>query len=75
MPQYLIGHGERVARIEAAVGGHPWLALAGNAYRGVGIPDCIASGEAAAERVVAGLDAAAGALMAKLNERPVATVR
>jgi hypothetical protein len=42
MPQYLVGHGERVARIEAAVGRHPWLALAGNAYRGVGIPDCIA---------------------------------
>ena len=55
MPQYLVGHRERVARIEAAGERFPWLALAGNAYRGVGIPDCIASGEAAAERLLAGL--------------------
>ena len=55
MPQYLVGHGERVARIKAAAGRFPWLALAGNAYRGVGIPDCIASGEAAAEAVLGGL--------------------
>ena len=37
---------------------HPGLALAGAAYRGVGIPDCIASGEAAAELVVEALSAA-----------------
>jgi protoporphyrinogen/coproporphyrinogen III oxidase len=58
MPQYVLGHLERLARIEAAVARRPGLALAGAAYRGVGIPDCIASGEAAAESVavsVAGL--------------------
>ncbi len=52
MPQYHIGHLARVARIDAAVGRHPGLALAGNAYRGVGIPDCVHSGETAAERVM-----------------------
>ena len=53
MPQYHLGHLERVARIEQAVAALPGLELAGNAYRGVGIPDCIKSGEQAAERRVA----------------------
>jgi oxygen-dependent protoporphyrinogen oxidase len=52
MPQYHLGHPERVARIEARVASLPWLALAGNAYRGVGVPDCIASGERAAALVL-----------------------
>jgi protoporphyrinogen/coproporphyrinogen III oxidase len=51
MPQLVIGHGERLARIEAASERRPWLALAGNAYRGVGLPDAIASGEQAGERI------------------------
>jgi oxygen-dependent protoporphyrinogen oxidase len=55
MPQYVLGHPERLARIEAALAAHPGLALAGAAYRGVGIPDCIVSGEAAAEAVVRAL--------------------
>jgi oxygen-dependent protoporphyrinogen oxidase len=58
MPQYVLGHPERLARIDALVSGHPGLALAGAAYRGVGVPDCIRSGEEAAESVVR---AAAGA--------------
>ncbi|MGH2615413.1 MAG: protoporphyrinogen oxidase [Thermomicrobiales bacterium] len=49
MPQYVLGHPERLARIDAALGRHPGLFLAGNAFRGVGIPDCIASGERGAE--------------------------
>lgn len=48
MPQYYVGHLDRVARIEAKTAVFPGLALAGNAYRGVGVPDAIASGEAAA---------------------------
>ncbi len=52
MPQYTLGHATRVARVEERVKGYPWLALAGNAYQGVGIPDCIRSGEAAADRVL-----------------------
>ena len=53
MPQYHVGHLERVDRIDREVAGLPGLALAGNAYRGVGLPDCIHSGEQAAERLVA----------------------
>lgn len=52
MPQYLVGHLDRVAAIEARAAQHPGLALAGSAYRGIGIPDCIRSGEEAAERVL-----------------------
>ncbi len=52
MPQYLVGHLERVSAIEARAARSPGLALAGAAYRGVGIPDCIRSGEDAAERVL-----------------------
>ena len=55
MPQYVLGHPERVEAINRAVERHPGLALAGAAYRGVGIPDCIASGEAAAESVAQAL--------------------
>jgi oxygen-dependent protoporphyrinogen oxidase len=55
MPQYVLGHPDRLGRIEVALGAHPGLALAGAAYRGVGIPDCIASGEAAAEEVARAL--------------------
>lgn len=51
MPQYHVGHLDRVAAIESAVARHPRLELAGNAYRGVGVPDCIHSGEQAAERL------------------------
>lgn len=52
MPQYILGHPERAARIEAAVTRHAGLELAGNALRGVGVPDVIRSGEGAAERVL-----------------------
>ncbi len=58
MPQYVLGHPERVARIEKRLAQHSGLALAGAAYRGVGIPDCIASGEAAAESVARALSRA-----------------
>jgi protoporphyrinogen/coproporphyrinogen III oxidase len=54
MPQYTIGSLERLALIERRLAEHPALAVAGAAYRGVGIPDCIASGEQAAETVLAG---------------------
>lgn len=51
MPQYNVGHLDRVERIETAAEQLPRLALAGNAYRGVGIPHCIHSGEQAAEKL------------------------
>ena len=50
-PQYAVGHLGRVAGIEAAAARLPALALAGAAYRGVGIPACIASGRRAAGRL------------------------
>jgi oxygen-dependent protoporphyrinogen oxidase len=52
MPQYLVGHPLRLARIDAELTRHPSLGLAGNAYRGVGIPQCVRSGRLAAERIV-----------------------
>jgi oxygen-dependent protoporphyrinogen oxidase len=51
MPQYHVGHLERVKRIEARLAALPQLVLAGNAYSGLGIPDCIRSGEAAADNI------------------------
>ena len=53
MPQYRVGHLARVEAIERAVAALPGLVLAGGAYRGVGIADCVRSGEAAAETVFA----------------------
>jgi len=53
MPQYHVGHLDRVARIATGLESHPRLALAGNALHGVGLPDCIHSGEEAAERILA----------------------
>lgn len=53
MPIYLVGHLDRVMAIESRLVRHTALVLAGAAYRGVGIPDCIHSGEEAAERVLA----------------------
>ncbi len=52
LPQYELGHTERVDRIEARVSDLPGIVLAGSAYRGVGIPDCIESGQRAANAVL-----------------------
>jgi oxygen-dependent protoporphyrinogen oxidase len=52
MPQYNRGHPERLERIDSALNTYPRVALAGNGYRGIGIPDCIYSGELAADRVL-----------------------
>jgi len=51
MPQYNVGHRERIAEIESLVDDEPSLALAGNAFCGVGIPSCIQTGFAAAEKI------------------------
>jgi oxygen-dependent protoporphyrinogen oxidase len=52
MPQYRVGHLTRVETIEHCVAALPGLTLAGAAYRGVGLADCIHSGESAAERTL-----------------------
>ncbi|HVF04014.1 MAG TPA: protoporphyrinogen oxidase [Frankiaceae bacterium] len=51
LPQYAVGHLDRVGTVEAAVEAVPGLAVAGAAYRGVGIAACVRSGEAAGARV------------------------
>ena len=58
MPQYHVGHQQRVARIEARVALLPGLKLAGSAFRGVGLPDCIHGGEQAAEQLLGAANAA-----------------
>ncbi|MGD8375151.1 MAG: protoporphyrinogen oxidase [Acidobacteriota bacterium] len=59
MAHFEVGHIDRVDRIWEALRAHPGLRLAGNAYRGIGIPDCIHSGETAAEEEMARLFGAA----------------
>ncbi len=53
MPQYQLDHLEMLGRVDAALERMPTLALAGNGYRGVGIPDCVAGGFAAADKLLA----------------------
>ncbi len=52
MPQYTIGHLDRLQQLEAALSRYGGLVLTGAGYRGVGIPDCIRDGAVAAERVI-----------------------
>ena len=52
MPQYLLGHLERLEQAEVALSRYGGLVLTGSAYRGVGIPDCIREGTVAAKKVV-----------------------
>ncbi len=54
LPQYAVGHVEKVARVRSAIGAVPGLAVCGATYDGVGIPACIASARGAASQVLAG---------------------
>jgi protoporphyrinogen/coproporphyrinogen III oxidase len=56
VPQYTLGHVGRVAHIRGRLAAHRGLFVAGAAYAGVGIPDCIASGEAAADEALVQFD-------------------
>ncbi len=62
MPQYVVGHAERVRRIDRLAEALPGIALTGSALRGVGIPDGIAAGAAAANALVGRLEATRPAL-------------
>jgi oxygen-dependent protoporphyrinogen oxidase len=53
MAQYNVGHSARIARVRAILARTPGLALAGNAYGGIGVPDCVRSGSEAVEKVLA----------------------
>lgn len=52
MPVHEVGHLDRVARLERELAARPGWALAGASWRGVGVPDCIASGTRAAEKLL-----------------------
>jgi len=62
MPQYHVGHLDRVAAIEARQARWPGLALIGNSYRGIGLPDCIHRAELEAERLWTFVTASAASL-------------
>ena len=53
MAQYGVGHLERLERIESLRIRLPRLALAGNGYRGIGVPDCVRSGREAVKQLLA----------------------
>ena len=53
MAQYSVGHLERLQRIESVRQKLPGLALAGNGYNGIGVPDCVRSGTEAASKILA----------------------
>lgn len=55
LPQYAVGHVERIGRVRASVAMVPGLAVCGAAFDGVGVPACIASAHAAVARIVASL--------------------
>jgi len=51
MPQYTVGHMTRIAELERRVAQIPGLYLSGNAYHGIGVPDCVKSGREAAAAI------------------------
>ncbi|HEY8503503.1 MAG TPA: protoporphyrinogen oxidase [Gemmataceae bacterium] len=53
IPQYFVGHLDRVARVEAMLGRHPGLFLGGNAYHGIAMNDCTGQAEVLAARIAA----------------------
>jgi oxygen-dependent protoporphyrinogen oxidase len=55
LPQYTVGHLDRVARIRSTVAGQPGLAVCGAAYDGIGIPACVATAQTAAGQIAAHL--------------------
>ena len=65
MPQYNLGHPRLLEQIDEALKGHPGLALSGNGYRGIGIPDCIHSGELAAQEMLEGIEVESSRLRSK----------
>lgn len=58
MAQYTVGHAQRVERMEQLAREIPGFHLAGNAYHGIGIPDCVHMGQEAAAKIIAGYEPA-----------------
>ncbi|WP_229875651.1 protoporphyrinogen oxidase [Streptomyces nojiriensis] len=69
LPQYPVGHLDRVARIRTAVAALPGLAVCGAVYDGVGIPACVASAGKAADAVIAALGARTAPLAPTTDQR------
>jgi oxygen-dependent protoporphyrinogen oxidase len=53
IPQYTVGHGARLQKLAELLKAHPGLILTGNSYRGIGLNDCVAAAERAAEEALA----------------------
>jgi oxygen-dependent protoporphyrinogen oxidase len=51
MPQYTVGHTDRIRAVQERITDIPGLHLAGNAYHGIGIPDCVRSAKQAADAI------------------------
>jgi len=68
LPQYTVGHLDRVAGIRAAVAGQPGLAVCGAAYDGIGIPACVATARIAAGRIAVYLGARARGAVAVMPD-------
>jgi oxygen-dependent protoporphyrinogen oxidase len=52
IPQYTVGHGKRLQALEVLLKAHPGLILTGNSYRGIGLNDCVAAAERAADEAL-----------------------
>jgi len=52
IPQYTVGHGKRLQALEESLRAHPGLILTGNSYRGIGLNDCVAAAERAADEAL-----------------------
>lgn len=52
IPQYIVGHGGRLQALEELLRAHPGLILTGNSYRGIGLNDCVAAAEKAADEAL-----------------------
>jgi len=52
IPQYTVGHGQRLAALDQRLKSHPGLILTGNSYRGIGLNDCVAAAQRAADQAL-----------------------
>ncbi|MGO9081447.1 MAG: protoporphyrinogen oxidase [Streptosporangiaceae bacterium] len=69
LPQYTVGHLDRVARIRAGVAAQPGLAVCGAAYDGLGIPACIATARQAAGQILAHFETGTGTAAVQTGAR------
>ena len=53
IPQYTVGHGQRLRALDELLANHPGLFLTGNSYRGIGLNDCVAAAERSVDGVMA----------------------